>query len=124
MYPHNDNGYDDDYQDCLDHATATLDLDGNVIANDNGAELDPDQAEYDHDCDSDWSLDVLLLTAGYDPSFIPEDRRRLALSIAELWAGGVCTRPELEEALDDDSSAVRDTARALRKAARGRTVSR
>jgi hypothetical protein len=72
------------------------------------------------ECDSDASLDLLLMTAGYDPSFIREDRRRLALSIAELWADGVRSRRDVEEALDDDSTAVRDTVKALRRAARGR----
>ncbi len=85
-------------------------------ANDNA--YDPSDPEYEHEWDSPWHIDLLLMTAGFDPGLIPQDRRKLAFEIAALWQNDIFDRNEIEETLGEGEGNIRKAMKALRKAAR------
>jgi hypothetical protein len=87
-------------------------------SNDNDYELDPNEPDYDHDSDSDCNIDLLLMTAGFDPNLIPEERRITALAVAQLWKDDVFAREEIEETLGHPANDIRKAVKALRIAAR------
>ncbi len=91
-HPENDNAYDD-YDDYDD-------------------DKDP------HQWDADWKIDLLLMTAGFDPKRIPIDRRKIALEISELWKDGIRRHEEIEETLGHHEGDIRRAIKELHRARR------